>query len=68
MSALAPELVGKGLELLTQSVPGISRVTVLWQPGALDERTDKDMLKAAEVAARTLGVRLQFVVLWPKRS
>jgi putative ABC transport system substrate-binding protein len=46
---------------LKQAVPGISRVAVLWQPGALDERTDKDMLKAAEVAARTLGVRLQFV-------
>jgi len=61
LSALAPELVGKGLELLTQAVPGVSRVAVLWQPGALDERTDKDMLKAAEVAARALGVRLQFV-------
>jgi putative ABC transport system substrate-binding protein len=27
----------------------------------MDERTDKDMLKGAEVAARKLGVRLQFV-------
>ncbi len=60
LSALAPELVGKGLELLSQAVPGVSRVAVLWQSGALDERTDKDMLKAAEVAARALGVRLQF--------
>src|SRR5437016_11673129 len=61
LSNLASELVGKRLELLTQAVPGISRVAVLWQPGAVDERTEKDMLKAAEVAARALGVRLQFV-------
>ena len=61
LSILAPELVGKRLELLTQAVPGVSRVAVLWQPGALGERTEKDMLKGAEVAARALGVRLQFV-------
>jgi putative ABC transport system substrate-binding protein len=56
-----PELVGKRLELLTQAVPGVSRLAVLWQPGAVGERTEKDMLKAAEVAARALGVRLQVV-------
>jgi putative ABC transport system substrate-binding protein len=61
LSILAPELVGKCLEQLTQAVPGVSRVAVLWQPGALPERTEKDMLKGAEVAARALGVRLQFV-------
>ena len=61
LSILAPELVGKRLELLKQAVPGVSRVAVLWQPGALGERTEKDMLKGAEVAARALGVRLQFV-------
>src|SRR6266852_435003 len=61
LSNLAPELVGKRRELLTQAVPGVSRVAVLWQPGAVDERTEKDMLKGAEVAARALGVRLQFV-------
>jgi ABC-type uncharacterized transport system substrate-binding protein len=61
LSLLAPELVGKCLEQLTQAVPGVSRVAVLWQPGALGERTDKDMLKGAEGAARALGVRLQFV-------
>ncbi len=61
LSSLAPELVGKRLELLTQAVPGITRVAVLWRPGALGERTDKDMLKEAEAAARALGVRLQVV-------
>jgi putative ABC transport system substrate-binding protein len=60
-SSLAPELVGKRLELLTQAVPGVSRAAALWQPGAVGERTEKDMLKSAEVAARALGVRLQVV-------
>jgi putative tryptophan/tyrosine transport system substrate-binding protein len=61
LSNLTPELVGKRLELLTQAVPGVSRVAALWQPGGLGERTDKDVLKEAEAAARTLAVRLQLV-------
>jgi putative ABC transport system substrate-binding protein len=61
LSALLPELVGKCLEQLKQAVPGVSRVAFLWQPGGLGERTEKDMLKGADVAARALGVRLQFV-------
>ena len=61
VSSLVSELVGKWLELLKQAVPGISRVAVLWHPGTLGERTEKDMLKGAEAAARALGVRLQFV-------
>src|SRR5437762_7630885 len=61
LSSLGPELVGKRLELLKQAVPGVDRVAVLFLPGALGERTDKDMLTGAAVAARALGVRLQFV-------
>jgi len=61
LSGLISELVGKCLEQLKQTVPGVSRVAVLWQPGGLGERTEQDMLKEAEVAARALGVRLQFV-------
>ncbi len=60
VSSLVSELVGKWLELLKQAVPGISRVAVLWHPGTLGERTEKDMLKGAEAAARALGLRLQF--------
>jgi putative ABC transport system substrate-binding protein len=61
LATLGPDLVGKRLEHLKQVVPGVTRVAVLWQPGAVPERTEKDMLKQADVAARTLGVRLQFV-------
>jgi ABC-type uncharacterized transport system substrate-binding protein len=61
LSILLPDLVGKNLEQLKQAVPGVTRVAVLWQPGGFPERTEKDMLKRAEVAGRALGVRLQFV-------
>jgi putative tryptophan/tyrosine transport system substrate-binding protein len=61
LSQLAPELVGKCLEQLKQAVPGVSRVAVLWAPGALPERMQKDMLKRAEVSGRPLRVQLQFV-------
>ena len=60
-SSLGPELVGKRLELLKQALPGVDRVAVLWLPGALGGRTDKDMLSGADAAARVLRMRLQFV-------
>jgi putative tryptophan/tyrosine transport system substrate-binding protein len=61
LSFFSPELVGKCLEQLKLAVPAVGRVAALWQPGGQGEPTEKEMLKAAEVAARALGVRLQFV-------
>jgi putative ABC transport system substrate-binding protein len=61
LSAVSPELVGKSLELLKQAVPGVSRVAFLLKPDAMPDRAKKDRLKAADVAARALGVRLQVV-------
>ena len=55
------ELVGKRLELLTQAVPGVSRVAVLRHPGFVPERSEKVILKATDAAAQALGVRLQVV-------
>jgi putative ABC transport system substrate-binding protein len=60
LSAVSPELTSKWLELITQAVPGIARVAFLRQPGALGG-ADEEVLKQAEGAARTLGVRLQLV-------
>ena len=57
LSLLFPELVGKCLEHLKQAVPGTTRVAVLSQPGAVPERTDKDIRKEADLAARALGVK-----------
>ena len=61
LSSLTPERMGKCLELLTQAVPRVRRVALLWQPGAVGERTAKDTLQRAEAAARARGVHLQFV-------
>jgi putative ABC transport system substrate-binding protein len=60
LSSQAPELVGKSLELLKQAVSGVDRVAALWHRD-YGERTQRDILNAAEVAARTLGLRLQLV-------
>lgn len=61
LTFLGPELVPKRLELLKQALPKVSRVAALWHPGAYGERTTRDMAKATEAAARTLGVQLQLV-------
>ncbi len=61
-SLLAPELVGKQLELLRETVPGVSRVAVLSNPA--NPISQKLMLTEAEVAARSLGVQL--LILGPR--
>jgi putative ABC transport system substrate-binding protein len=61
LSVLAPEMAGKSLELLKQALPGVSRVAVLWDPGAFPESTTKEMRKEVEGAAQALGVQLQFI-------
>ena len=56
---LGPELVPKRLELFKEALPSISRIAVLWHPGAFGERTMGDMLKETEATSRTLGMLLQ---------
>jgi putative ABC transport system substrate-binding protein len=56
LSNMAPELVGKQLEMLKEVVPTASRVAVLWNPA---NPGNVPQMRAAEVAARTMGVRLQ---------
>jgi putative ABC transport system substrate-binding protein len=56
---LGPELVPKRLELFKEALPSISRIAVLWHPGAFSERTMDDMLKETEATSRTLGMLLQ---------
>ena len=60
LTFLGPELVAKRLQLLTEAVPGVSRVALL-HPGAFGEPTMRGVLKETEVAARALGVQLQLV-------
>jgi putative ABC transport system substrate-binding protein len=56
LTILAPEQSGKRLELLTEAVPGVSRVAVLWNPA---DRYAALEVHVMEAAARDLGVQLQ---------
>ncbi len=55
LSLLAPEIVGKQLELLKEAVPGVSRVAVPWNSIHL---LGAHQLREAKVAVRSLGVEL----------
>jgi putative tryptophan/tyrosine transport system substrate-binding protein len=58
LANLAPEVVGKQLELLREVVPKISRVAVLQNPS---NPAHPFVLRQAEGAARLLGVQLQIL-------
>src|SRR5712691_9372228 len=51
------EVVAKQLELLKEALPPVTRVAVLWDDASADQR------RAAEAAARTLGMQLQLLEL-----
>jgi putative tryptophan/tyrosine transport system substrate-binding protein len=64
LSTLSPELSGKRLELLKEIVPKLSRVAVF---GTSSSASNAQELREVELAAGTLGVKLQyFDVLGPK--
>ena len=58
LTSQIPDVAGKGLQLLTEAVPHLSRVAVLWDPGYPGIR---QYLSGLEAAARTLVVQLQLV-------
>ncbi len=58
-SAMYAELAGKQLELLTKTVPKVSRVAVLWNPA--NAVWQAQMLRQTEGAARALGLQLQLL-------
>lgn len=58
LSMMAPEVVGKRLELLKEAIPRVSRVGVLWNPANPAAALS---LSETEAAARALGVRLQLL-------
>ena len=53
---ISHEVVGKGLELLRETVPRVSRVAILWNPS---NPGNAHQLRGAEAAASALGMRLQ---------
>jgi len=56
LSILAPELNGKRLELLKETLPKVMRVAVLTREGD----RERQRFKESEVVAKGLGLRLQF--------
>ena len=64
LSAIAPELNGKRLELLKEIIPKLARVAVLWSS---TEPGNAQSLKELELAAKAFGVKLQYLdVISPK--
>jgi putative tryptophan/tyrosine transport system substrate-binding protein len=53
LTAIAAELAGKRLELLKETLPGLTRVGVLWNP---TDQGSAQGLKEIEIAAPTLGL------------
>jgi putative ABC transport system substrate-binding protein len=58
LATLAPEISGKRLELLKETVPKLSRVAVL---GTSTRPGNAQMLKEMELATATFGVQLQYL-------
>jgi len=56
LSLMAPEVIGKQMELLKELMPRVSRIAVLWNPA---NPSGAAQLQEAEVAGRTLKVQLQ---------
>src|SRR5713101_7521393 len=50
------ELVGKRIELLKETLPGLSRIAVLWNP---ESRTESFALRDAEAAAKSLRLQVR---------
>jgi putative ABC transport system substrate-binding protein len=57
LSTLAPELSGKRLELLKETVPRLSRVAVF---GTSTNADNAHLLKEVELAAKAFGLQLQY--------
>jgi putative ABC transport system substrate-binding protein len=58
-SSMAAEMAAKSLELLKETVPGIRRVAVLWNPTNRVFQTQA--VRKTEAAARSLGIELKMV-------
>jgi len=58
---LGPELTAKRMGLLKEAIPKISRVAVLWHPGAYGKRTTESLLNETKSTALALGWKIQLV-------
>jgi putative ABC transport system substrate-binding protein len=58
LSLIAPEIVGKQLQVLTEIVPRLTRVAILWSPA---NRSSLPLLEEAQRAAGVLALQLEVV-------
>jgi ABC-type uncharacterized transport system substrate-binding protein len=58
---LGPELTATRMGLLKEAIPKISRVAVLWHPGAYGKRTTESLLNETKSTALALGWQIQLV-------
>lgn len=63
LTIMSAQLGGKRLELLKETLPGISRVAMLRRTAKSDARDSFQVLKAIEVTGRALGVQLHDVAV-----
>jgi putative ABC transport system substrate-binding protein len=61
LSSMAVDLYSKRLQLLKEMVPGIKRVVVLWNTGALPVPLQIEFAEEIKAAAKALSVDLKFV-------
>jgi putative tryptophan/tyrosine transport system substrate-binding protein len=61
ITEMMPELTPQRLKLLTQMVPTLSRVAILWRPGTLSQDAFGQMLNDTQATARSLGVQIQII-------
>ena len=57
-ATVGPEIAGKQLALLKETVPKVSRMAVLWNPTTPG---NAPALREAEIAARAMGIELQLL-------
>jgi putative ABC transport system substrate-binding protein len=55
LSTMAPEVIGKQVEILREIVPRASVIALLWNP---DNPGNLPQLRAADLSTRSLGIRL----------
>jgi putative ABC transport system substrate-binding protein len=58
LAIFSQELVGKRVEILKETLPGVSRVAVLWDPEGRGEQVG---LARTETAARSMGLKVQLL-------
>ena len=62
LSSMSVDLYSKRLQLLKETVPGLSRVAILWNTSALPAPLQAKFAEEIKTAARLLSIDLKFVV------